>query len=156
MKFINPIHEDDKWYINEINDFFPVGTAENIKSYMQALYHYKSNLKGKKKIFFDSQVTSLIINFSHDKKVSKGEFFRFLDYFVYFINNLTLENLLSLMSASAQRSRWRASFVHYYSNYVLNKKKAWSKRDVVNEVFIESDLTPTQWNLNENRNMGRY
>lgn len=42
MKFINPIHEDDEWYIDEINDFFPVGTAENIKAYMQALYHYKS------------------------------------------------------------------------------------------------------------------
>jgi len=161
MKFINPIHENDQWYIEEVNSFFPAKIAGNIKSYMQALYCYKSGLKGKRKMFFDFQIVGLISVFASSKfnrKVSQEEIFRFFDYFVYFINSLTLEDLSNLLryDLQDQRKQILRILVYYYSQYVLGKKKIWSRRDVINEVFIESNLTPTQWDLNETRNTGRY
>lgn len=129
------------------------------KMAMDIKYPYKD---AERSYYFMTTKGSLAVSCMQEPVLfSLSQFREIIDYYIFFIKNVSDESLIKLGSSHrvvGEDSSMNSvhCMVYYYRFYVKDKKKPWSKKDVMNEVCVENNLTAKEWDINETRNMGRF
>lgn len=124
---------------------------------LHAFRQTKPFLKGRRLELYHSKYMIVINSISFNiRSLNYTEAMHVMKTYVYFIDCLDQKSLDQIMDNPDDTSYWVHSFAYYMKHYVVGRKKPWTMRDVVNEVFIEDQLTSRKWDVHGMRNTGRY